>query len=338
MPKVLPKLPRECFQLPYSQKDPIHQANENKPEFLKRREQARAQATRTANQKKKPAHAELLDALSSENESDESEPEPEVEFKSRFNRGRRRQLVAKPQLKIQSFQEPVVRRDLEQERKKKEEEEAKKRKAEEEVEKKKVNIFQPAYLVQPKQKEAKPEPTTVKTRASTLFQPNFKPQPGGGRPGRTAPTVAMPPTQSNIKTDLQAREMQSQNSMSMFSNVKPEAPRKVTNQEIQEHLDMVMCRKRSVDSFIKEKYFKKKNWVCKYLIVKLDCDLALQMIEAETKAHGHVRGLRDAITVILKEATEHHKAKYADSSVTTEFSPIDCSKLDFLATLCYVFK
>ena len=57
------------------------------------------------------------------------------------------------------------------------------------------------------------------------------------------------------------------------------------------------------------------------------------MLNAEFKNSGTIRGLKDAITLILKEATELHKAKYADSNTITDYTPIECKKLDLIALL-----
>lgn len=292
----------------------------NEPEFLRKRREAKEAAALADYRQKNKEFLSSSDE-SSENES-EGEPEPEV-LNTRF-RGRRRQLKTNTPIVLKSFQDKVVIRDVEAE-KKKEEEEAKKVE-QQKVEQKKVNIFAPQYLNEKPKRvtQPPPEPQVIKTKPN-LFQPNFGPK------KTVAPRPSLP-APSPIKTEL-SQNMSNSNSMSMFSNVKPEPPKKISNNEILEHMDAVINGKRSIESFIKQNYFKKKNWVTKSVMVKLKQELAVDILTAENRNSGSIRGLKDAITLILKEATEMHKAKYADSDTVTEYTPIECRKLDLIAVL-----
>merc|ERR1712127_985138 len=228
---------------------------------------------------------------------------------------------------LKSFQDKVVIRDVEAE-KKKEEEEAKQveQKKVEQKKAKELNIFAPQYLNEKPKRvtQPPPEPKDIKTKPN-LFQPNFGPK------KTVAPRPSLP-APSPIKSEL-SQNLSNSNSMSMFSNVKPEPPKKISNNEILEHMDAVISGKRSIESFIKQNYFKKKNWVTKSVMVKLKQELAVDILTAENRNSGSIRGLKDAITLILKEATEMHKAKYVDSDTVTEYTPIECRKLDLIAVL-----
>merc|ERR1711912_153054 len=93
----------------------------NEPEFLRKRREAREAALKEEHRRK---NKEFLTSSSESSDNDsEDEPEPEV-INPRF-RGRRRQMQATTNIVLKSFQDKVVIRDVEAE-KKKEAEEAKK--------------------------------------------------------------------------------------------------------------------------------------------------------------------------------------------------------------------
>merc|ERR1712050_133140 len=177
----------------------------NEPEFLRKRREAREAAIKEAEREK---NKEFLTS-SSESSDNESEDEPEPEVMNRRFRGRRRQLKQTNSIVLKSFQDKIVIRDVEAERKK-EEEEAKKVK-QKEVEQKKVNIFAPNYLNEkPKRVIQPPIEVVTKPKTAGLFQPNFGPK----------KTLKVLPAPSPIKSGMSSQNsVSNSNSMSMFSNV-----------------------------------------------------------------------------------------------------------------------
>jgi len=247
-------------------------------------------------------------ANSVSSESSSSESDTEVQEKVSAN-ARSRRIRVRPKAVMQSFEEVRKLEEEEAERKMKEEEE--KAKEEKIQENAKKNLFQPTYL--------------------TVKKPTAK------KSGHIKPKQSLNGFMTSLST--QQDRQKKLNNMSMFSNVKPEPPKKTTNQEIHLHIEHVESGVRSVDSFVKENYFKKKSWLVKYLLERPNLDISIQILSAEVKNSGALKGLNQTIENFLKEDIKKFQAQKEVNELESDDHPMSfvAEDVDSVFTLARLY-